>query len=231
MKNKLFILAVLVMTMLGAQLAQAQKQAHKEYAESKISECSSCHKAEGIAPNHDSDWLRGHRLLASKPASNCKECHTQSYCLDCHTGGGINANLETEANGKNYMPRSHRNDFISRHPLAAANNPQQCYRCHNRATCTECHERYPKGSLKIKSHLMLGPNGQRVTWAIGEHSIEARRNLQSCAVCHPDGDVCIQCHSQGKTNPHPRNWSSIKDGLRSKSKSKTCLKCHLPGSF
>jgi hypothetical protein len=232
-KKLLLISLVLIMTMLGAQLSLAEKQPHKEYAESKIADCTACHKAEGVAQNHDADWVRGHRLLAGKAGNNCGQCHDRSYCLDCHTGGGINANLESEATGKNYVPRSHRNDFIMRHPLQAASNPQQCYRCHTQQTCTECHDRYPKGSLKIKSHLMLGANGQKYNVALGEHAIEARRNLQSCQTCHPDGDVCIQCHSAkiGGTNPHPKNWGSIKDKLKNKGRERSCQKCHLPGTY
>jgi cytochrome c553 len=223
-KKLLLISLVLVMTMLGAQLSLAAKQPHKEYAEAKIAECTACHKAEGIAQNHDADWLRGHRLLAGKAGNNCAQCHDQSYCLDCHTGGGINANLEREANGKNYVPRSHRNDFIMRHPLKAVDNPQQCYRCHAQQTCTECHDRYPRGNMKIKSHLPNG-GGNNSVWN-SEHPIEARRNLQSCQTCHPDGDVCISCHSAkngGGRNPHPKNF---KGGNLQQKGNRTCQKCH-----
>src|SRR5512136_622835 len=41
------------------------KESHKDYADMKITECNECHKGEGVAPNHDADWLRSHRLLAN----------------------------------------------------------------------------------------------------------------------------------------------------------------------
>lgn len=231
MRKLLFLTMLSIMSALYAQQAMAEKQQHKEYAATKISECNDCHKSEGVAPNHDSDWVRGHRILASKAGSNCGQCHSQSYCLDCHQGGGINADLSAATFGRDYIPKSHRSDFISIHPLKALDNPQTCTRCHDQSYCNSCHSRFPKGSLRIKSHQMLGSNGQRYAPALNEHASEARRNLQSCQSCHPEGDVCIQCHAGGKTNPHPRNWKDISGNIRNRSGNKVCLKCHLPGSF
>jgi hypothetical protein len=230
-KKLLFAFMLLIMSALYGQQALAEKQQHKEYAGSKISECNDCHKSEGIAPNHGADWAREHRLLAGKAGNNCAQCHTQSYCLDCHQGGGINADLSTASFGRDYVPKSHRSDFISLHSIKAQDNPQNCTRCHDQSYCNSCHSRFPKGALRIKSHQMLGLNGQRYAPAINEHATEARRNLQSCQSCHPEGDVCIQCHSAGKTNPHPRNWKDVSGNVRNRSGSKVCLKCHLPGSF
>lgn len=229
MKKLLFVCMLLIMSAIYVQQATAEKQSHKEYADMKIAECNECHKSEGIAPNHDADWVRSHRTLASKGGSNCIQCHDQSFCLDCHQGGGINADLSTETFGRDYIPKSHRGDFINIHPIKAQDDPQSCYRCHDQKYCTQCHDRFPKGSLRIKSHLMLGPDHQQYAPAIHEHAIEARRNLQSCQTCHPEGDVCIQCHSQGKTNPHPRNWGGIAGNMKDRAGTRVCLKCHTPG--
>lgn len=231
MKKIFFIVALLGCALVCLQQqSYAEKTSHVEYSGMEIKECSSCHKSEGVAPNHDSDWVRGHRLVAGKANSKCKECHQQSWCLDCHQGGGSGDNLTVDNFGRDYKPKSHRSDFIGLHPLKAKDSPQQCYRCHDQKSfCNSCHSRFPMGSLRIKSHLMLGPNGQQYSFAIGEHSTEARRNLQSCAACHPEGDVCIQCHSSGKVRPHPRNWKS--GNLKDRSDGKVCLKCHLPGTF
>jgi len=230
-KKIFFIVALLGCALVYLQQqSYAEKTPHKEYAGMAIKDCNSCHKSEGVAPNHDSDWVRGHRIVAGRANAKCKECHQQSWCLDCHQGGGTGDDLAKDNFGRDYKPKSHRSDFISLHPLKAKDNPQQCYRCHDqKAFCNSCHSRFPAGSLHIKSHLMLGPNNQRYSFAIGEHSIEARRNLQSCAACHPEGDVCIQCHSSGKVRPHPRNWKS--GNLKDRSSGKVCLKCHLPGTF
>jgi len=220
---------LLVLSALYVQQAAAQKEQHKDYADTKISDCNTCHKGEGIAPNHDGDWVRSHRTLASKPGNNCGQCHKQSFCLDCHKGGGINADLSIATYGRDYIPKSHRSDFVTLHPIKALDNPQTCYRCHDQKYCNQCHDRFPKGSLRIKSHMMLGPNNQQYAPAINEHATEARRNLQSCASCHPEGDVCVQCHKSGMTRPHPKNWKA--DNYKDRTKAKVCLKCHLPGTF
>ena len=227
---------VLIAALLGFGLICMQqrsyadkKMSHAEYAKSPIKDCNECHKGEGIAPNHGADFVRDHRVLAGKADKNCNQCHDQAWCLDCHQGGGNGDNLSIGNSGRDYKPKSHRSDFISIHPLKAQDNPQQCYRCHDQKYCTACHSRFPMGSLKIKSHLMLGPNGQKYAPALNEHSTEARRNLQSCQTCHPEGDVCIQCHSSGRVRPHPRSWKS--GNMKDRSNGKVCQKCHIPGTY
>lgn len=220
----MFICLLLALCVLYVQQAFAQKQEHKEYAGAKIAECNECHKSEGIAPNHDSDFVRSHRIMAGKVGSNCAQCHDQAWCLDCHQGGGINSDLTLSNFGRDYKPKSHRSDFVNLHPISARNNPQTCYRCHDQKYCNACHSRFPKGSMRIKSHLPSGA-GQSFIWN-GEHASEARRNLQSCQSCHPEGDVCLSCHSArsgGMINPHPRSFKG--GNIRSRS-DKTCRVCH-----
>lgn len=221
---------VLIMAVLGfglifmQQLSYADKKvSHTEYAKMEISECNSCHTGEGIAPNHGSDFTREHRALARKAGNNCSQCHDQGMCLDCHQGGLMSGtDLGKENFGRDSHPKSHRSDFVSIHPIKAKDNPQQCYRCHEaKSFCNACHSRFPKGSLKIKSHLRSG-DSQTYMWS-SEHATEARRNLQSCQTCHADGDVCLQCHSAtkgAKINPHPRGFKS------SNRNNKTCRVCH-----
>ncbi len=228
-KVTLFIILLLVC---GLAVAAWALTSHKEYASMSLEQCSSCHESNGVAPNHGSMWNREHRFYANKKPNNCQDCHQLSYCLDCHDGGGIDANLHSSQSGPDYMPKSHRTDWMAIHPIKAQDDPRSCYRCHDAEKfCASCHGRFPAGSLHIKSHMMLGPNGQRYTFAIGEHSREARRNLASCQSCHPEGDVCIQCHSSGKTSPHPRGWNKVSGRLKSASDGRTCVKCHLPGTF
>lgn len=225
-----FICTVLLMSAVYVSQATAQKQNHKEYQDMKISECNDCHKGEGVALNHDADWVRQHRSIASKAGSNCAQCHTQAYCLDCHQGGGINADLTRANFGQDYIPRSHRSDFVQLHPLKSLDNPQSCYRCHDQRFCNECHSRYPRGSFRIRSHLPSG-TGQLYSgvWS-SEHSREARRNLQTCQSCHPDGGVCLRCHGgrtnipgQARFNPHPKNFQG---GNISRRTDRTCRACH-----
>lgn len=242
MKRFLYGLLLCMLTVLYVQqVGAAVKTSHKDYADMPLSECNSCHKEQGIALSHDNDWagkhhqdpnwMGEHRALASKGGTNCNDCHDQYFCLECHVGGGVDVSLGKTTSKKEFVPKSHRSNFLMIHPIKSLDNPQTCTRCHQQKYCIECHQRFPKGSQNIKSHFMLDANHQKYAPALNEHPLEARRNLQSCQACHPDGDVCVQCHSQGKANPHPKNWSSIKDGLRDRSKARTCVKCHTPGSY
>jgi len=198
--------------------------------------------------------VRGHRLLASRPVKNCKSCHAQSFCLDCHKGGGIDVNLNTEIARAGTAPESHRTDFREIHPIKALDNPQTCTRCHNARFCSECHEKFRGEDLRVLSHRKGWSNLQTANpgpmhetfnvfqcqtchpggvlpkhvWS-SDHAREARRNLQACQTCHSDGDVCMTCHSARfglRINPHPRNWNSVKDGYRSRSDGRSCIKCH-----
>jgi hypothetical protein len=231
-----------------------EKHPHKDYAAMSIKECTQCHQGEGAAPNHDADWVRGHRLVASKSDKNCADCHDQQFCLDCHTGGGIDADLKTGNYRANYIPKSHRTDFRELHPISAIDNPQTCTRCHDSRFCSECHAKFRGQDLMVQSHRRgwsdlpataggpvhstfntsqcptCHPGGllPKHVWS-ADHAREARRNLQACQTCHSDGEVCMTCHSARRgllINPHPRNWNSVKDRYRSKSGGRSCIKCH-----
>ena len=200
---------------------------HREFKDVAVSDCPVCHSSVGVIANHGDFFVKEHRLLAQKAGNNCADCHQQSFCLDCHKGGGIEPDLKKSLSTKGeYMPKTHRSDFISIHPIKATDNRQNCYRCHESSFCQDCHTKIRnKGSMKIKSHRPAGAS-QIYNWN-SDHASEARRNLQSCESCHPDADVCIQCHSSGKVNPHPRNWKSIMNRYKDESKGRTCRKCHI----
>jgi hypothetical protein len=230
------------------------KQPHKDYAGLTIQDCTQCHLSAGVAPNHDAGWVRGHRLVAAKSEKNCADCHDQQFCLDCHTGGGIDADLKMNNYRANYIPKSHRTDFRELHPIIALDNPQTCTRCHDSRFCSECHAKFRGQDLMVQSHrrawsdLSVGSGGPahstfttaqcqtchpggllpKHVWS-RDHAREARRNLQACQTCHSDGEVCMTCHSARRgllINPHPRNWNSVKDRYRSRSGGRSCIKCH-----
>jgi hypothetical protein len=233
---------------------QSQKQPHKDYAAMEIRECTSCHKGEGVAPTHDADWVRGHRLIAVKPEKNCKDCHQQSFCLDCHQGGGIDVNLNTQMYRAGTEPLSHRTDFREIHPIKAHDNPQTCGRCHAAKFCSDCHAKFRGEDLKVLSHRKgwsdlrpssVGPAHSTFTTAqcqnchpggllpthtwSADHGREARRNLQACQTCHSDGQVCMTCHSSRaglRINPHPRGWDKVKESYKKKSGGRSCIMCH-----
>jgi hypothetical protein len=233
---------------------------HTGYATMEIKDCNECHKANNVEPTHGSYWVKEHRLVKDKLPNNCKDCHQQSFCMDCHYGGGIDRDLHVSNFGPDYTPMSHRTDFREIHPIKAREDPRACYRCHDaNSFCEECHSKFAPDQLAPVSHrrqfsdinlTSIGPNHAQFTpeqcqtchinsvlpthqWS-SSHAMEARRNLSSCQTCHPDGDVCMKCHSAVaglRINPHPRNWGAIVGNLRSASGGKTCRQCHLPGTF
>ena len=244
MKKFLFLfVAILLVSSVQVWSAEtsAEKTAkqyvdHKPFAKMKLENCVECHRRLGVAQNHNTIW--NHRLVAEKKPNNCKACHQLSFCLDCHTGGGLTQDLQVSNFGVDYTPRSHRTDFIEIHPIKAMDDPKSCYRCHDaRRFCDECHNKFPRPTLNLISHeqgfsdiqiTSVGPKHStfqpsqcptchpnsvlpKNVWSEG-HAQEARTNLQSCETCHPNGDVCIKCHSARTglmVNPHPRGWSGI----------------------
>ena len=73
---------------------------HREYKDAKLAECQDCHSASGVMSNHGAFFVKEHRLLAQRAGNNCSDCHQQSFCLDCHKGGGIEPDLTEEPVGK-----------------------------------------------------------------------------------------------------------------------------------
>jgi len=201
---------------------------HREYRSLKPDECTECHQGSDVIPNHGAFWMKEHRLTAEKAGSNCADCHQQSFCLDCHVGGGIEPDLKSSLSRRGeYMPKTHRSDYISIHSMKATDNPQNCYRCHESGFCNDCHKGIrEKGNMRIRSHRKAGPSNQTYNWN-SDHAAEARRNLQSCESCHPDADVCVACHRSGQTNPHPKNWRDISKRYKDESRGRTCRKCHI----
>lgn len=241
--------------LVGAGLLMAAIEPHKDYQDLSIEECNECHKAEGVAPSHLGFWNAEHRIPAEKDPNNCVDCHDQAFCQDCHFGGGIDPNLHLSTFRGNYKPRSHRSDYREIHPIRSLDSPKTCTRCHEPKFCSNCHARFRAADLKIRSHRkgfsdiqvsQAGPRHSqfdrsqcqtchpggmlpRHLWS-AEHRREALRDLQSCQTCHYDGQTCLKCHSarQGlRINPHPSNWSSIKDSVKRASDGRVCRQCHV----
>ena len=231
---------------------------HKDYAGMQIKECNECHEAEGARLSHGAFWEKEHKLAANSQTNNCKDCHEQSFCLDCHKGGGIDRDLHVSNSGPDYMPNTHRTDFKELHPLKAREDGRSCLRCHDsKSFCAACHDKFNRNDLALVSHrrgwtdlqLKAGgpthaifntsqcptchPNGMvpQNQWS-GEHAREARKGLSTCQTCHADGAVCLTCHSAStglRVNPHPRNWSKIAGRLQNASNNRTCIICHIGG--
>jgi hypothetical protein len=247
---------IVISIMLSAPAWSATR--HTDYSTGmEIKYCSEFHVLNDIAPNHGAFWMREHRLSADKNPNNCKDCHQQSFCLDCHQGGGIDSDLHVSNAGVDYKPKSHRTDFKEIHPIKAADDPNRaCYRCHDAKNfCEACHNKFSRNDLRLVSHrrgfsdIELKQGGPKHSifnpaqcptchpnsivpanqWSAA-HAREARKNLTSCQSCHSEGDVCMKCHSAVsglKVNPHPRDWNKVKGKLAGAAGNRTCVKCHL----
>jgi len=174
---------------------------HREYRGAKPDDCRDCHSGSGVMDNHGAFFMNEHKLLAQKASSNCADCHQQSFCLDCHKGGGIEPDLQKSLSRRGeYMPKTHRSDFISIHPIKATDNPRNCYRCHETGFCSDCHNRQiqrNRSGMSIKPHrtIFVSPGVPDPGW-VSDHRADARRNLQSCQGCHPQKSDCTNfaCH-------------------------------------
>lgn len=254
MTNKIKILTIII-ALLAIVTAGWAATSHKDFAEMSFKDCEECHQSSGARLNHGEFWIKEHKLAANSQTNNCKDCHEQSFCLDCHKGGGIDRNLHISNSGVDYMPSTHRTDFKELHPLKAKEDQRSCLRCHDsKKFCAECHSKFSVNSIVNDSHRKqfssiplssIGPTHASFSpaqcqgchvrgvlphnqWAQA-HAREARKGLATCQTCHADGDVCMKCHSAVtglRINPHPRNWSKISGRLRSASNNKTCVKCH-----
>lgn len=252
--KKLLLMTLVASLALGATLLHAAED-HSAYRDMKVAECTECHRESKVTPNHLVGWNQEHALKASKAGANCSACHDQAFCLDCHKGGGITADLHlSQGRSLNYVPKSHRSDFREIHPILAMDSPRSCEKCHAPKFCQSCHDGFRPEELQFQSHRRqfsdlplsaVGPNHSIFTEAQCQtchpnsvlpthrwsqsHAREARRDLASCQACHADGDTCLKCHSARsglRVNPHPDDWGSISGKLNKAAGQRTCVKCH-----
>ncbi|MBW6510768.1 MAG: cytochrome C [Desulfuromonadaceae bacterium] len=216
--------------------------------------CLECHdqafvntvKLPGLL-THGVTWALNHRGPAVSKRIDCSACHEQAFCLECHKAGRAD---EMGALGNN-MINVHTSEFNVTHPLAARTDQRLCLNCHENSYCADCHNKFAPEDLAIASHRRgftdgtLGGahatinEGQCQTCHPGSvlpthewsssHAREARKNLATCQACHPEGNVCLKCHSARSglmANPHPDDWSSVKNRLDRASDGRSCRKCH-----
>lgn len=253
-RKKMFLMLLLLILVLVS--GAWGLTSHKEFSTMKdFKICNDCHQQKGVTPAvYGFQWITEHRIYAEKKPNICADCHQLSFCIDCHRGGGIDANLHTSSSGVDYKPMIHRSDWRELHPIKATDQ-KLCFRCHDeRKFCYECHSKFKREDLSFISHrrswsdLEVKQGGpQHSTFTSGQcegchpnsllpkhqwsssHAREARKNLMTCQTCHADGNVCLKCHSAMtglKVNPHPKNWGSISDKMKKASGNRTCIKCH-----
>lgn len=145
--------------------------------------CFSCHgQGENLKPaDHQLAWKSQHGIAVQTNKDECKVCHTENYCVDCHHGDNLDRKV-------------HALNFVNNHALQARGNKDNCYTCHEeQAFCVDCH----------RQRMVMPRNHSTANWSNtktgGAHARAAKLDLDSCLGCHSDtqGDpVCILCHQK-----------------------------------
>jgi len=156
----------------------------------ELNGCYSCHtQDENLIPqDHVASWKTEHGLFSESEAS-CQNCHTESYCIDCHQG-------------ENTMSQTHPADFIITHGMSFVMRETDCETCHESVDyCVECHVNI--NYVQPVSHMLNSwkyQSGNNDTFDPRIHADEAKINFETCAVCHQVGDdlwteKCSECHN------------------------------------
>ena len=206
---------------------------HGPFAKNRQIDCANCHQQDyclnchvqgpamemgkfggGLVNVHRSDFKVSHPLLARTNPRFCSTCHEPASCESCHNS----FRRDTGWNGRAASP-SHRRVFD-----LGINGDIEAIHANFRgqgslSRCDDCHLH---GGVAPSMHV----------WS-RDHAREARRSLNTCQACHPDGDTCIKCHSAmggpGGINPHgPGFAGSRAERLRKASGGATCIRCHRP---
>ncbi len=246
--SAIFILVILSTSFLVVSRTMAMRFSHTLHEKKEITKCEKCHTPGstsiiparavcyecheekqieetvlGPSKTHTPEWVKQHGIDSQSAGAQCSNCHSISFCVDCHKGGELDVDLKLRSVRTDTVPSTHTSRFRVVHPLkATAEQVEKCYTCHSRKQCSDCHEsyrnRFPGRDLvshqKNWQTLIAGsdvpdhygfslnqcqdchPGGalSSTDWS-RRHAREARRSLSSCQSCHPDGDACLACHS------------------------------------
>lgn len=225
--------------------------------------CEACHisTANLIPQNHRSaNYLSSHKFAARAIDANCQMCHgiNNNSCQECHVATtGI-----TEENMMNdfYQPyspsryvdgpkqqqitRVHELDYRFVHGMDAKGKIAECQSCHQIETfCGNCHQSknqdFALGGILPTSHMKSNFVTVGVGTGGGEHSILARRDIESCISCHDvqgADPTCITCHLDSDgikgTNPktHPAGFMRGEHGDWHEDQGSICYNCHTNAS-
>jgi len=190
--------------------------------------CSACHVAgANLRPaSHGLVFISGHKKLAMGGAGDCRMCHTEASCQDCHEGAallkfesGSTARLAPGAPNSERrlaVQRVHALDFRQTHGLEARKHSDECMTCHETKTfCADCHA---NGAVELRLPAWHGgPNWGAIAGAVGggggRHAELAKRDIEQCQACHDTNGQdpnCLFCHSDndGVRGTDPKTHAS-----------------------
>ncbi|HKI79668.1 MAG TPA: cytochrome c3 family protein [Ignavibacteriaceae bacterium] len=223
--------------------------------------CESCHiSTVNLVPvtHKVPSFKKGHKFAANSIDANCAMCHDNSSCQECH----VATNMITEDNSTNnfYQPYSatnfvdgtkqqqvtkvHELGYRFTHGIDAKGKTSDCQTCHELNTfCANCHQSdnsdFSLGGVVPVSHIKSNFVTIGVGTGGGNHSVLARRDIESCAACHDvqgADPTCITCHLDSDgikgTNPktHPSGFMRSTHGDWHDSDGSICYNCHTSAS-
>ena len=147
----------------------------------EVDYCVSCHAAnKDLKPiDHKVAWRQEHGIVSQTEKNDCKMCHTENQCLDCHQKDNLDRKV-------------HPLNFRNNHSLYAKGNMDNCYTCHEELSyCVSCHR---QEFVMPRNHASAGWSNPETG---GAHARIAKMDLDTCLSCHndPAGEpVCLQCH-------------------------------------
>jgi hypothetical protein len=163
----------------------------------------------GAEPVHSVDFATRHGSWAATGALQCAQCHTETYCVDCHVG----------PNEREF----HLPNFMERHAFEVFASPTECQSCHSTETfCRDCHV---SAGIASGGRLDVAFHTAQPLWLL-THGQAARTGLESCASCHRQTD-CLACHSSiggWGVSPHGSGFDGNRVAARNRL---TCQWCHL----
>ncbi len=193
-------------------------------------DCRSCHPDLAENPtrpvsefSHDAAFRSRHASLARGDEAVCNHCHRPGDCADCHSRFNVQT-LAARQSERVDRDLVHRGDFLTRHAIEAALDPNGCLRCHTNTQCASCHATRrvdPATGDRTSPH----PPGWMKSHDADGHGRAARRDIARCAACHDQGadSNCVRCHRVGAFggNPHPNGFHP-----RQSRTDKACRACH-----
>ncbi len=179
--------------------------------------------------NHSASFEKNHAAAARSHREECRMCHTDSTCLNCH--GGVKRVMSI-----------HPGNYRLNHAADARRQQTRCQSCHTRQRfCIGCHSRM--GVSPTSNNPSYGPLGRKKfhpeNWAStaarsparNRHAVHARRSSGTCVGCHRES-TCARCHSTTGVggygvNPHGRGFGrSPRCRTAVKRNKRVCLNCH-----
>jgi len=158
-------------------------------------------------------WSLGREGPVSTGQLDCRSCHTENSCVECHDGPG--------------SPGFHPLNFLASHSTEAFGRVSDCTSCHNsEAFCRECHLNL---GMEGRGDLVAPFHDSQTLWILS-HPQAARQDLESCVTCHRQSD-CLRCHSATsglRINPHGPDFNP--SGMADRNQG-ACILCHGSGRF